>query len=72
MALACPSVDLCAEPILMFIPFHTKIYLAIGETDMRKSINDLPILVEDRFEMDPFSAQLFVFSNRRRNMVKIL
>lgn len=56
----------------MFIPFHTKIYLALGKTDMRKSINGLSILVEERFAMDPFSGHLFVFSNRRRNMVKIL
>ena len=57
---------------MMFIPSHTKVYLALGSTDMRKAINGLSIFVEDKLEMDPFSGHLFVFCNSRRNMVKIL
>ncbi|MDP1993360.1 MAG: IS66 family insertion sequence element accessory protein TnpB [Syntrophales bacterium] len=49
-----------------------KVYLAVGITDMRKSINGLSILVEDRLDLDPFSGHLFVFCNRKRTMVKIL
>ena len=49
-----------------------KVFLAIGATDMRKSINGLSILVEDQLDRDPFSGHLFVFCNRKRNMVKIL
>ena len=56
----------------MFIPSQTKVYLALGSTDMRKAINGLSIFVEERLEMDPFSGHLFVFCNRRRTMVKIL
>ena len=56
----------------MFLPSHTRIYLATGSTDMRKAINGLSILVEDRLQLDPFSGHLFAFCNRRRNMVKIL
>lgn len=56
----------------MFLPTHTRIYLAIGSTDMRKAINGLSILVEDRLRLDPFSGHLFAFCNRGRNMVKIL
>jgi len=56
----------------MFLPSHTRIYLATGGTDMRKAINGLSILVEDRLRLDPFSGHLFAFCNRRRNMVKIL
>ncbi len=56
----------------MFIPSHTRTYLALGITDMRKSINGLSILVEDQLELDPFSGHLFVFCNRRRNILKIL
>jgi transposase len=40
--------------------------------DMRKSINGLSILVEEALGQDPFSAQLFVFCNRKRDKVKIL
>lgn len=57
---------------MMFIPIQTKVYLALGSTDMRKAINGLSIFVEDRLELDPFSGHLFVFCNRRRSMVKIL
>jgi transposase len=58
---------------MMFAPpVNTKVYLAVGNTDMRKAINGLSILVEDRLELDPFSGHLFVFCNRRRTIVKIL
>lgn len=57
---------------MMFIPSHTQAYLALGNTDMRKSINGLSILVEDLLDLDPFSGHLFVFCNRRRNIIKIL
>ena len=40
-----------------------KVYLALGNTDMRKSINGLSIIVESRFNLDPFSGHLFVFCN---------
>jgi transposase len=56
----------------MFLPSHTRLYLALGYTDMRKAINGLSILVEDQLHQDPFSGHLFVFCNRRRNIVKIL
>jgi transposase len=49
-----------------------RVYLALGSTDMRKSINGLSILVEQSLELSPFSGDLFVFCNRRRNIVKIL
>ncbi len=55
--------------------FQTKpcrVYLALGTTDMRKSINGLSLLVEEQFELNLFSDSLFAFCNRRRDMVKIL
>ena len=57
----------------MMLPFtNSCVYLAIGSTDMRKAINGLSILVEQHLSKDPFSGDLFVFCNRRRNMIKIL
>jgi transposase len=56
----------------MFPPLNTRIYLASGNTDMRKAINGLSILVQDQLEMDPLSGHLFVFCNRRRDIVKAL
>lgn len=51
---------------------NIKVYLACGDTDMRKSINGLTALVENSFQMDPFEKALFVFCNRQRNRLKIL
>lgn len=50
----------------------TKIYLACGATDMRKSFNGLYALVVGVLEADPLSGHLFVFCNRRRDRIKIL
>jgi len=49
-----------------------KVFVYREPVDMRKQINGLAVLVESALEMDPFSAQLFVFCNRRRDIVKIL
>jgi len=50
----------------------TKIYLAAGVTDMRKSFNGLHALVAATLKSDPLSGHLFVFCNRRRDRIKIL
>lgn len=49
-----------------------RIYLKLGVTDMRKSINTLSILVQDEMKLDIFSPGLFVFCNRRCEIIKIL
>jgi len=51
---------------------HTKVFLACGVTDMRKSIDGLSVLVVDLLEQDPLSSHLFVFCNRHRDKIKIL
>ena len=48
------------------------VYLCRDIVDFRKGINSLAILVAGTLELDPFSEQLFVFCNRKRNKVKIL
>jgi len=50
----------------------SKVYIALGATDMRKSINGLSLLVVDQFDLDVFSGNLFAFCNRRRDLIKIL
>ena len=57
---------------MLVAPANTKVYLAAGSTDMRKAINGLCMLVEGQLELDPFLGHLFVFCNRRRNLIKIL
>jgi transposase len=49
-----------------------RVYLACGSTDLRKSIDSLAALVQEGFNLDPFSPSLFVFCNRQRDKLKIL
>ncbi len=49
-----------------------RVFVGLGATDMRKSINGLSLLVEEQFELDLFSGSFFVFCNRKRDIVKIL
>ena len=49
-----------------------KVYVALGVTDMRKSINGLSLLVEECYRLELLSGSLFAFCNRRRDRVKIL
>ncbi len=48
------------------------VHLCREPVDFRKAINGLSILVAEEFELDPFSAQVFAFCNRKRNQVKLL
>ena len=49
-----------------------QVYLCREAVDFRKGINGLAALVEEELALDPFSEILFVFCNRRRNLVRIL
>ena len=50
----------------------SRIYLYHGPCDMRKSFAGLCGLIRSELGADPLSGSLFVFCNRRRNMVKLL
>ncbi len=51
---------------------QTKVYLACGDTDMRKQINGLAAMVENSFLLAPYENAMFVFCNRSKNRLKIL
>ena len=48
------------------------VWLCVEPVDFRKQITGLATLVQDAMAMDPFSTQLFVFTNRRRTQCRIL
>lgn len=50
----------------------TRVYVATGATDMRKGFNGLYGLVRDRLECDPTSGHVFLFTNARRNRLKLV
>lgn len=56
------------------IPFGpaTRIFLAPGPTDMRRSFDGLAETVRQQLGDDPLSGHLYIFTNRRRNRLKIL
>ena len=58
----------------MIRPAHhgVEVWLCVEPVDFRKQITGLATLVQDQLSKDPFSAQLFVFTNRRRTQCRIL
>ena len=49
-----------------------QVYIACGYTDLRKGIDGLARLVQQQFELDPFTNTLFLFCGRRRDRLKAL
>ena len=49
-----------------------KVFLHRDAVDGRKNINGLALLVEQGLGLDPFAQAAYVFSNRRRDRIKIL
>jgi len=49
-----------------------KVYLHREPIDFRLNINGLALRVEQALGLDPFAACVYVFSNRRRDRVKLL
>ena len=50
----------------------TRIYLALGATDMRKGFEGLYGLVRDRLQLEPLSGHVFLFCNKARNRTEVL
>jgi len=48
----------------------TRIYLAVGATDVRKGFEGLYGLVREVLQLEPRSGHLFLFSNQARNRLK--
>ncbi len=49
-----------------------RVYLACEPVDMRKQFNGLFAVATEQLGGNVFSGSLFIFSNRRRNRLKIL
>jgi transposase len=57
---------------MIHLPASVRVYLATSPCDMRRGFDGLHALVNTVMELDALAGQLFVFSNRRRDRVKIL
>lgn len=50
----------------------TRVFLAAGATDMRRSFNTLSAMVRNELGGDPISGHLYAFCNKRRDRIKVL
>jgi transposase len=49
-----------------------KVYIACGYTDLRRGIDGLAGIVQQQFQLDPFTNTLFLFCGRRKDRIKAL
>ena len=49
-----------------------RVYIACGYTDLRRGIDGLAAMVQQQFNLDPFTNTLFLFCGRRRDRIKAL
>ena len=54
----------------MLSEFSGEVYIALGYTDLRRGIDGLAAVVQERFELDPFTNTLFLFCGRRKDRIK--
>lgn len=54
------------------LPSGTRVWLAAGVTDMRRGMDGLAALVQEKLAADPFCGHVFLFRGRRGHLVKLL
>lgn len=57
---------------MLTLPPTVRVYLCCEPTDMRKGFNGLEAVTRSVIRKEPLSGHLFVFMNRRGNLIKIL
>jgi transposase len=49
---------------------RVKIFIRPGQTDMRKAVKGLTVLIQEGMKGDPFSGSVYIFCNRGRKLIK--
>ncbi len=57
---------------MIHLPASVRVYLCTAPCDMRRSFDGLYALVNGTMQLNAFEGHLFVFSNRRKDRLKIL
>lgn len=57
---------------MLSFPASLRIFIALEPCDMRAGINTLHALVADKLKEDIKAGALFVFTNKRRRLIKVL
>ena len=53
------------------VPSGVRVWLAVGQTDMRRGMNGLALQVQEALGRDPHAGDLYVFRGVRGNLIKI-
>jgi transposase len=61
-----------ASTTMLSVTSATRVLVATTPVDLRGSFNRLYCLVVEQLKADPLSGHLFVFTNGRRNRIKVL
>jgi len=57
---------------MIHLPASVRVYLCLTPTDMRRSFDGLHALVRDHLQLDAFAGHLYIFSNRRKDRLKVI
>ena len=57
---------------MIAFPTGARVWLATGQTDMRKGFDSLAMVVQETLKHDPHSGHLFVFRGRRGDLIKLI
>lgn len=57
---------------MLSFPATLRIFVALDPIDMRKSHHGLAAIVKEQLGLDPLSGHFVFFTNKRRNLAKIL
>ena len=57
---------------MLKLPKKTRVFVSPSPLDMRRSFDGLAAAVRERMDLSPDGGDLFVFSNRRGHLIKIL
>ncbi len=57
---------------MIHLPASVRVYLCTAPCDMRRSFDGLYAVVSSTMQLNAFDGHLFVFSNRRKDRIKIL
>lgn len=57
---------------MLKLPTEVRVYIALEPCDMRRQMDGLAALVRSSMERDPENGDLYLFTNRRNDMLKAL
>jgi transposase len=58
--------------LMLQLTVESKIYVYVEPIDMRRSIDGLSVLLADSYQQNPQTGDLFIFTNKQRNKIKLL